>query len=109
MKLGPAPRRENSERRTRGSFTDLKVPFEACVTGSKERSESIVSPKNSSRTGSEACGQTSTMPPRTLNSPGVSTSGTRSYSRSRKRPTTSDIARSSPTANSTVEARTASG
>ena len=49
-------------------------------SGSKVRTDSISSPKKSTRTGSGAPGaKMSTMPPRWANSPGRSTSGVGSY------------------------------
>ena len=59
------------------SASSLTVPTLRWSVGSKARRESISSPKNSIRTGSDADGgNTSTMPPRRANSPRPATSRT---------------------------------
>ena len=62
-----------------------------------QRTSSTVSPQNSTRTGcSSVGGKTSTMPPRTANSPRFSTRSTRAYARSTSRRTTSSGSTSWP-------------
>ena len=65
------------------SVTEFQRSSERCDSTSKGRIDSISSPKNSMRTGSvESVGKTSRMPPRTLNSPGTSTTSARDIPRS---------------------------
>ncbi len=64
-------------------ITEFQRSSERCDSTSKGRIDSISSPKNSMRTGSvESVGKTSRMPPRTLNSPGTSTTSARDMPRS---------------------------
>ncbi len=66
------------------SVTSPTGPTDRWSVGSNARSESISSPKNSIRTGSDADGgNTSTIPPRRANSPRPATSSTGVYPRSK--------------------------
>ena len=77
----------------RGTAAPTAAPAARCVRWSataNERISSTSSPQNSTRTGcSSVGGKTSTMPPRTANSPRFSTRSTRVYAASASRRTTS--------------------
>ena len=74
----------------------------ALVRDGEARISSISSPKNSTRRGcSSVGGKTSTMPPRTANSPRFSTRSTREYAAPASRLTTSSSSTSCPRASST--------
>ena len=83
---GMAETRRDRPRRGRGravSVTEFQRSSERWDSTSNGRIDSISSPKNSMRTGSVASvGKTSRIPPRTLNSPGTSTTSARDMPRS---------------------------
>ena len=78
-----SPRSASSKPRAAVSVTEVQRSSERWDSTSNGRIDSTSSPKNSMRTGSVASvGKTSRMPPRTLNSPGTSTTSARAIPRS---------------------------
>ena len=81
------------------SVTEFQRSSERWDSTSNGRIDSTSSPKNSMRTGSvESVGKTSRMPPRTLNSPGTSTTSARDMPRSSSQAVSSSTGTASPTA-----------
>ncbi len=88
----------SSSARAAVRLTDVQRSSDRWDSASNGRIDSTSSPKNSIRTGSdESVGNTSRMPPRTLNSPGTSTTSTRVMPRSSSQRVNSSTGTVSPT------------